>query len=64
VRHLEPTGETVKVSAGASHDVVAKALGMAAREQKSRKPAAKPAKNTARAAPAVKPAAKAKVAKK
>jgi large subunit ribosomal protein L14e len=42
IRHLEPIGKSVKVSAGASHADVMKALGLSPRENKSRKPAAKP----------------------
>lgn len=48
VKHLEPLGKTVEIKAGASHDVVMKALGIAPKEQKSRKAAAKPLKHTAR----------------
>lgn len=66
VKHIEPTGKTVDVKAGASHDVVMKALGLKEKAQKTRKPASKPSKHTSRAkkAPATDAPAKPKKAKK
>jgi large subunit ribosomal protein L14e len=49
VRHLEATGKTVSVKAGASHADVMKALGIPPKETKSRKPAAKPSAHASRA---------------
>src|SRR5262245_10944604 len=50
IRHLEPVGE-VKVSKGASHDVVMKALGFKPKEAKPRKAAAKPTAHASRKKP-------------
>ena len=67
VRHLEMLKQEVKVKSGASHAEVMKALGLEAKEVKSRKPAAKPDAHANRAKkekPAkVKKAPKAKVEK-
>ena len=42
LKHLEPTGRIVKIKSGASHAEVMKALGLTEKQQKTRKPAAKP----------------------
>jgi len=44
VKHLEPTGDDVKVKAAASHAEVMKALGLEPRTTKARKPAERPRK--------------------
>ena len=63
VRHIEPTGQEVKVAANASHLEVMKALGLAPRKSQPRKAAAKPKqKKTVKEAPVQKKAAKAKKA--
>ena len=65
IRHLEATEKTVEVKSGASHTEVMKALGIAPKENKSRKPGAKPSAHTKRKANAEpKPEKKAKSAKK
>jgi len=48
VLHLEPTGKSVDVKAGASHAAVMKELGLKEKEQKSRKPTTKPTSHTTR----------------
>ena len=63
VRHLEMLKEEVKVKSGASHAEVMKALGLEAKEAKSRKPATKPNAHANRAKKADKPAKKAKAPK-
>lgn len=44
VAHLEPLKSLVDIKAGAEHSVIAKALGIEARENKSRKTAERPKK--------------------
>lgn len=46
VAHLEPLGESVKISKGASHEAVASALGIKAKVKKEKSVAAKPVKKT------------------
>lgn len=48
LRHLEPTGKTVKVKKSAGHEEVMKALGLEPKKSSARKPAERPkAKRTA-----------------
>ena len=44
VKHLEPTGDSVKIKKGASHAEVAKALGIDERKTKPKKAGARPRK--------------------
>jgi large subunit ribosomal protein L14e len=63
VRHIEPLDRIIEIKAGASHEQVMKALELAPKEKKTRKPAAKPSSHTNRAKKAA-PVQDAKKAKK
>ncbi len=47
MKHIEPTGEVVKVKKGDSHDSVMKALGIEPRKSKPKKSAERPRKRVA-----------------